>query len=177
MPPKRNVRPDFVEENYKNGSIHKFPKIYSSGRRVKRGDAPEQVFSHRKCETLFYEYTSVTPCKIFGANWTTSDIFQLTQALLKVFIVMPTILLETLEDKNQTSKDVDTARDMLQLLLGKNWPLYSLFQQFLQQPKYKVINKDQWCNIFQFSRIIQPDLSNYNEDGVISVTTFTVQLN
>ncbi|XP_076352529.1 DCN1-like protein 5 isoform X2 [Tachypleus tridentatus] len=90
---------------------------------------------------------------------------------------MPTILLETLEDKNQTSKDVDTARDMLQLLLGKNWPLYSLFQQFLQQSKYKVINKDQWCNIFQFSRIIQPDLSNYNEDGVISVTTFTVQLN
>ncbi|XP_076352536.1 DCN1-like protein 4 isoform X2 [Tachypleus tridentatus] len=68
MPPKRNVRPDFVEENYKNGSIHKFPKIYSSGRRVKRGDAPEQVFSHRKCETLFYEYTSTDDHEVIGPN-------------------------------------------------------------------------------------------------------------
>ncbi|XP_076316048.1 DCN1-like protein SCCRO4 [Tachypleus tridentatus] len=68
-------------------------------------------------------------------------------------------------DKDQRSMDMETARQMLQLLLGKNWPLYSLFQQFLQQSKYKVINKDQWCNILEFSRLIRPDLSNYDEDG------------
>ena len=35
----------------------------------------------------------------------------------------------------------------------------------LQQSKYKVINKDQWCNVLEFSRLIDTDLSNYDEDG------------
>lgn len=34
-----------------------------------------------------------------------------------------------------------------------------------QQSKYKVINKDQWCNVLEFSRTIKHDLSNYDEDG------------
>lgn len=34
-----------------------------------------------------------------------------------------------------------------------------------QQSKYKVINKDQWCNVLEFSRTISLDLSNYDEDG------------
>ena len=34
-----------------------------------------------------------------------------------------------------------------------------------QNSKYKVINKDQWCNVLEFSRSILPDLSNYDEDG------------
>ena len=34
-----------------------------------------------------------------------------------------------------------------------------------QQSRYKVINKDQWCNVLEFSRTIAPDLSNYDEDG------------
>ncbi len=36
---------------------------------------------------------------------------------------------------------------------------------FPQQSKYKVINKDQWCNVLEFSRTINLDLSNYDEDG------------
>ena len=28
-----------------------------------------------------------------------------------------------------------------------------------------MINKDQWCNVLEFSRTILPDLSNYDEDG------------
>lgn len=35
----------------------------------------------------------------------------------------------------------------------------------LQQSKYKVMNKDQWCNILEFSRSIASDLTNYDEDG------------
>lgn len=60
---------------------------------------------------------------------------------------------------------METARAMLQLLLGKHWPLFSQFAQFLDQSKYKVINKDQWCNILEFSRTINHDLSNYDLDG------------
>lgn len=68
-------------------------------------------------------------------------------------------------DKDQRSMDIETAKAMLQLVLGRLWPLYSSFHQFLEQSKYKVINKDQWCNVLEFSRTIKPDLSNYDEDG------------
>lgn len=61
--------------------------------------------------------------------------------------------------------DIETAKAMLQLLLGKHWPLYTQFAQFLEQSKYKVINKDQWCNILEFSRTISNDLTNYDVDG------------
>lgn len=60
---------------------------------------------------------------------------------------------------------METARAMLQLLLGRQWTLFGQFNNFLEQSKYKVINKDQWCNILEFSRSIQSDLSNYDVDG------------
>lgn len=70
-----------------------------------------------------------------------------------------------LQDRDQRSMDIETAKAMLQLLLGKHWQLYQQFAQFLEQSKYKVINKDQWCNILEFSRTISLDLSNYDIDG------------
>ncbi|XP_033149296.1 DCN1-like protein 4 isoform X1 [Drosophila busckii] len=69
------------------------------------------------------------------------------------------------KDSDQRSMDIATAKAMLQLLLGKQWPLFPQFAQFLEQSKYKVINKDQWCNILEFSRTISMDLSNYDIDG------------
>ncbi|RWS28267.1 hypothetical protein B4U80_11079, partial [Leptotrombidium deliense] len=69
------------------------------------------------------------------------------------------------KDKDQRSMDIETAKGMLQLLLGKQWPLYPFFHQFLEQSKYKVLNKDQWCNVLEFSRSITSDLRNYDEDG------------
>ncbi|SPP84729.1 DCN1-like protein 5 isoform X1 [Drosophila guanche] len=69
------------------------------------------------------------------------------------------------KDSDQRSMDIITAKAMLSLLLGKHWPLYTQFAQFLEQSKYKVINKDQWCNILEFSRTICMDLSNYDIDG------------
>ncbi|XP_046511731.1 DCN1-like protein 4 [Equus quagga] len=68
-------------------------------------------------------------------------------------------------EKDQRSLDINTAKCMLGLLLGKIWPLFPVFHQFLEQSKYKVINKDQWCNVLEFSRTINLDLSNYDEDG------------
>ncbi|XP_054271408.1 DCN1-like protein 4 isoform X1 [Macrosteles quadrilineatus] len=68
-------------------------------------------------------------------------------------------------DKDQRSMDMETAKAMLQLLLGKQWSLFYQFSKFLEHSKYKVINKDQWCNILEFSRTISNDLSNYDVDG------------
>ncbi|XP_066999213.1 DCN1-like protein 4 isoform X1 [Anabrus simplex] len=68
-------------------------------------------------------------------------------------------------DKDQRSMDIETAKAMLQLLLGKHWVLFGQFNNFLEHSKYKVINKDQWCNILEFSRTILSDLSNYDVDG------------
>lgn len=67
--------------------------------------------------------------------------------------------------KDQRSLDMDTAKSMLALLLGRSWPLFPVFQQFLEQSKYKGMNKDQWYNVLEFSRTIKTDLSNYDEDG------------
>lgn len=92
-------------------------------------------------------------------------------------------------DKDQRSMDIETAKAMLALLLGKSWPLFSEFDEFLHQPKApRVINKDQvslqslpiftqsnliltfystfkWNNIYEFSMLINHDLSNYSVDG------------
>ncbi|KAJ8929916.1 hypothetical protein NQ314_017350, partial [Rhamnusium bicolor] len=70
-----------------------------------------------------------------------------------------------LNDQNAFKAIYRYAYDFARLLLGKHWPLYSQFSQFLDQSKYKVINKDQWCNILEFSRTIYNDLSNYDVDG------------
>lgn len=72
--------------------------------------------------------------------------------------------------------DVETARAMLQLLLGKHWHLYPEFAQFLEQSKYKVINKDQWCNILEFSRTISLDLTNYDIDGACKLISYILKI-
>lgn len=75
------------------------------------------------------------------------------------------IYIQNEQDKDQRSMDIETAKAMLHLLLSKQWQMYPEFAQFLQQSKYKVINKDQWCNILEFSKTIIQDLSNYDVDG------------
>jgi len=61
--------------------------------------------------------------------------------------------------------DAEVVKPLLGLLLGKNWSLYSQFQQFLEVQQYKTINRDQWLNVFEFSKQVNQDLSNYDEDG------------
>ena len=58
-----------------------------------------------------------------------------------------------------------TAAQMLNILLVSRWCLLDDFIRFLQKSSYKVINKDQWYNLLEFSRVILPDLSNYDVDG------------
>ncbi|KAI9561057.1 hypothetical protein GHT06_012013 [Daphnia sinensis] len=68
-------------------------------------------------------------------------------------------------DKDQRSLDVETAKAMLGLLLGRQWSLLNSFFQFLDQSRYRVLNKDQWCNVLEFSRAVDVDLKNYDVDG------------
>ncbi|KAK3730897.1 hypothetical protein QZH41_012609, partial [Actinostola sp. cb2023] len=68
-------------------------------------------------------------------------------------------------NQDQRTLDIDTAMAMLKVLLRNKWDLLDSFLEFLQQSKYKVVNRDQWCNVLEFSRSISPDLTNYDEDG------------
>jgi len=68
-------------------------------------------------------------------------------------------------DKDQRSLDIETAKAMLGLLLGKQWTLLNSFYLFLDQSRYRVLNKDQWCNVLEFSRAVDTDLKNYDVDG------------
>nr|CAG4641192.1 EOG090X0DAO [Eulimnadia texana] len=68
-------------------------------------------------------------------------------------------------DKDQRSLDIDTAKALLSLLLSRRWSLLQPFVQFLDQSRYRVLNKDQWFNILEFSRAVDADLKKYDVDG------------
>ncbi|XP_043223304.1 DCN1-like protein 4 [Amphibalanus amphitrite] len=68
-------------------------------------------------------------------------------------------------EKSQRSMELDTAIAMLRVLLQDRWPLCAVFLRFLAQGRYRVVNRDQWNNILDFSRVVAPDLSGYDENG------------
>lgn len=70
----------------------------------------------------------------------------------------------SLENGNR-SLDKPTAMALMTLLLEGRWSLFPEFMQFLEQSKFRGMNKDQWYNVYEFSRHVLPDLSNYDEDG------------
>lgn len=43
------------------------------------------------------------------------------------------------QEKDQRSLDLNTAKCMLGLLLGKTWPLFPVFNQFLEVSKHTVV--------------------------------------
>ncbi|MFT7803100.1 DCN1-like protein 5-like [Arapaima gigas] len=88
------------------------------------------------------------------------------QCLLCVEHVLVNPAASPWQDKDQRTLDMNTAKSMLTLLLGRTWPLFPVFLQFLEQLRYKVMNKDQWYNI---QRTIGTDLRNYDEDGACPV--------
>ncbi|KAH0953724.1 hypothetical protein HN011_006421, partial [Eciton burchellii] len=68
-------------------------------------------------------------------------------------------------DEGQRGMDMESnARAMLQLLLGRYCPL---FAHLPDQSKYKVINEDRWCNIVEFPRTINHNLSDYDLWNVV----------
>ncbi|CAK1555292.1 unnamed protein product [Leptosia nina] len=68
-------------------------------------------------------------------------------------------------DKDQRSLDTSTARALLGVLLPR-WPLRIPLSDFLgNERRYRVVNRDQWCNILEFSRTVDTQLTAYDADG------------
>jgi hypothetical protein len=67
------------------------------------------------------------------------------------------------ENEAQRSIDRETANHMLNVLLRGKWVGLAKFLQYLEQTDVKVVNKDQWCSIYEFSTTIVADHSNYDD--------------
>ncbi|XP_050348718.1 DCN1-like protein 5 [Nymphalis io] len=68
-------------------------------------------------------------------------------------------------DKDQRSLDTSTARALLGVLLPR-WALRAALGDFLaRERRYRVVNRDQWCNILEFSRTVDAQLTTYDADG------------
>ncbi|XP_041979711.1 DCN1-like protein 5 [Aricia agestis] len=68
-------------------------------------------------------------------------------------------------DKEQRSLEAGVARALLGVLLPR-WPLRAPLAEFLAGARrYRVVNRDQWCNILEFSRTVDAALAAYDPDG------------
>jgi hypothetical protein len=68
------------------------------------------------------------------------------------------------DDPSQKFLPIETAKQLLNTLLAKKYPIIKEFIRFLEREnnEYNVINYDQWRMLLKFSLEIRPDLSNYN---------------
>ncbi|MCO5583576.1 hypothetical protein L7F22_037488 [Adiantum nelumboides] len=70
------------------------------------------------------------------------------------------------KEKGQKSLALETAVGMWQLLFAeRHWPLIDQWCEFLQVKHNKAISKDTWSQLLEFSRVIDPSLSNYDSEG------------
>ncbi|KAL2649252.1 hypothetical protein R1flu_017380 [Riccia fluitans] len=70
------------------------------------------------------------------------------------------------KEKGQKSLALDTALGMWRLLFAeRSWPLVEHWCQFLQVKHNKAISRDTWSQLLEFSRTINPSLSNYDAEG------------
>lgn len=68
-------------------------------------------------------------------------------------------------EKTQRSMDMETGLAMLRLLLEGRWSLSGALLRYLGQSRHRVVNRDQWNSILDFSRAVTADLANYDENG------------
>ncbi|WVZ81839.1 hypothetical protein U9M48_029171 [Paspalum notatum var. saurae] len=69
-------------------------------------------------------------------------------------------------EKGQKSLSLETAIGMWQLLFAeRNWPLLDHWCQFLQVRHNKAISRDTWAQLLEFVKTIDPQLSNYDDEG------------
>merc|ERR1739838_1113946 len=68
-------------------------------------------------------------------------------------------------DTNQLTMEKSSAKLMIQLLFKNRWKLVDKFENFLDACSNRCINRDQWNNIYEFSKNIKDDCSNYDMNG------------
>ncbi|KAI9304064.1 Cullin binding-domain-containing protein, partial [Cunninghamella echinulata] len=65
---------------------------------------------------------------------------------------------------NQKCMDVDVACALWSVLFENQFPILQQFIQFLQEKMpVRVINRDQWQNLYEFITTVSVDLSDYDE--------------
>ena len=70
------------------------------------------------------------------------------------------------EAPDKKTLDMETACDMLEVLLEDRYPFCAPFREFLvEQISYKSINRDQWCSFWEFCTTAKSDLSGYDENS------------
>eukprot|EP00039_Didymoeca_costata_P020373 m.341021 g.341021 ORF g.341021 m.341021 type:complete len:240 (-) comp19735_c0_seq1:172-891(-) len=69
------------------------------------------------------------------------------------------------ENPLQRSLDRETASSMFKVLLRGKWTHLDRFLTYLEEQDVKVVNKDQWCSVYEFAKTINEDLSNYDPSG------------
>eukprot|EP00245_Coleochaete_scutata_P003294 TRINITY_DN1480_c0_g1_i1.p1 TRINITY_DN1480_c0_g1~~TRINITY_DN1480_c0_g1_i1.p1 ORF type:complete len:260 (-),score=49.30 TRINITY_DN1480_c0_g1_i1:41-820(-) len=70
------------------------------------------------------------------------------------------------KEKGQKSLALDTALGMWRIMFTeRRWPLYEAWCLFLQEKHNKAISRDTWAQLLEFSRTIDPSLTNYDPEG------------
>uniref|UniRef100_A0A3Q2CF82 DCN1-like protein n=1 Tax=Cyprinodon variegatus TaxID=28743 RepID=A0A3Q2CF82_CYPVA len=177
MPPRKKRRPsagdDMSAKKSRQDSI--FRKHESS--QIQE----EEAFSSKRCVEWFYEYAAydnvVGPegiekfCEDIGVE--PENVVMLVLAWkLDAQSMGYFTLQEWLRGMGSLQCDsterLRNSLDYLRSVLNDSTSFKLIYRyafDFARQSKYKVINKDQWCNVLEFSRTINLDLSNYDEDG------------
>eukprot|EP00055_Hartaetosiga_balthica_P000896 m.137728 g.137728 ORF g.137728 m.137728 type:complete len:234 (-) comp12235_c0_seq1:821-1522(-) len=65
----------------------------------------------------------------------------------------------------QKSLDKQTAISMLTIIIKKRWSLFNDFITFYKKHSSKIMNKDQWMSLLEFSTVVGDDFSKYDEDS------------
>ncbi|XP_051687536.2 DCN1-like protein 4 isoform X3 [Oryctolagus cuniculus] len=178
MPPRKKRRPASGDDLSAKKSRHDSMYRKYDSTRIK---TEEEAFSSKRCLEWFYEYAGtddvVGPegmekfCEDIGV-----EPENVVMLVLAWKLDAQNMGYFTLQEwlKGMTSLQCDTTEklrntlDYLRSLLNDSTNFKLIYRyafDFARQSKYKVINKDQWCNVLEFSRTINLDLSNYDEDG------------
>uniref|UniRef100_A0A3P9HKK6 DCN1-like protein n=1 Tax=Oryzias latipes TaxID=8090 RepID=A0A3P9HKK6_ORYLA len=179
MPPRKKRRPsagdDMLAKKSRQDSEFRKQKHETSQIRE------EETFSSKRCLEWFYEYAGcddvVGPegmekfCEDIGVE--PENVVMLVLAWkLDAQSMGYFTLQEWLRGMSSLQCDsterLRNSLDYLRSVLNDSTSFKLIYRyafDFARQSKYKVINKDQWCNVLEFSRTINLDLSNYDEDG------------
>ncbi|XP_041089134.1 DCN1-like protein 5 isoform X1 [Polyodon spathula] len=141
----------------------------------------EDHFSSKKCTSWYYEYAG--PDEVLGPEGMEKfceDIGVEPENIIMLVLAWkleaPNMGFFTKEEwiKGMTLLQCDCTErlqsklDYLRSQLNDTTAFKNIYRyafDFARQSKYKVMNKDQWYNVLEFSRTVHADLSNYDEDG------------
>ncbi|EHB05537.1 DCN1-like protein 4 [Heterocephalus glaber] len=178
MPPRKKRRPASGDDLSAKKSRHDSMYRKYDSTRIK---TEEEAFSSKRCLEWFYEYAGtedvVGPegmekfCEDIGVEPENVVMLVLAwklDAQNMGYFTLQEWLTGMTSLQCDTTEKLRNSLDCLRSLLNDSTNFKLIYRyafDFARQSKYKVINKDQWCNVLEFSRTINLDLSNYDEDG------------